>query len=368
MRAGLLTLPLLLAACSSGRVGVLPELVVFSARTRSGQIVSAMVQLPRPGMDPVVYLAPGAAAIGPGWAHRAALEGGVVQLSAPGGTHTSPHGDGARILQLDQEGVVVEDGQGIRRLHADGHVEALDAAPVPGGRAEWRGPFDGFSLRQEGDTLSVVLPRAEGVGTPIVRDVEALLGSWWLRARDLPDWEQQLLRDTFRQIDVFVPEAASARVDGDLREWRSSRAVPVDDASQVIDNPDSWTSDRDASFGVALRIEGGEARMAIRIRDDDFVPGGDELLVTVDGRGYRIPVPGRGAAMQRGDGWRAVGAWRGYSSVVIELAIDAPGAASWEHAPIVVSYVDADDGEPSATISSAPWPELLSVAAASLGR
>ncbi|MFT4979918.1 MAG: hypothetical protein ACI8S6_005830, partial [Myxococcota bacterium] len=275
-----------------------------------------------------------------------------------------PAATNTQIVQVDQDGVTVEtDGQWMQ-LRRDGQQAALAAAPAPGGLQEWRGPFDGFSITMHSGTVQLMLPRAEGVGTPIMLDVDAVLGSWWLRARDLPDWEQQLLRDCFRQIDVIVPEPGQARIDGDLREWTDSRAVPVDHISQVIDGLAGWGSERDGSFGVALRIEGGEARMAIRVRDDELLPDRDHLKITIDNITHDIFIPERGSPIEQGAGWRAATSWRGFSSVVLEVAISAPGAEQWTHAPISIQFVDVDSGEETSTISSAPWPELLEIAAA----
>lgn len=356
-----LLIALLPLACVSRSVGVLPEMVVLTARMEDGSAVSAMITLPRPGLEPTVYLAPGIVAAGPGWALSATPQADGLHLRGPQLAPTTISAT-APVVRVDEQGIVLGDGERFERVGLDGQRAPAVAPTEPGGRQRWRGPFDGFAVVEEGGQLSLLLPRSEGVGTPILHGVDSLLGSWWLRSADLPEWEQAFLRENFRQVDVFTVDGGGARIDGDVREWRRSPAVAVDDASQVIAGHSAWTSERDASFGGALRVERGQARMAIRIRDDDFLPGTDQLLVTVDGREAEIYIPARGAPPEEGDGWQAAFSWRGYNSVIVEVGIDAEAPERWGVAPVMVAYHDADIGEEVATISSAPWPELIAVA------
>jgi hypothetical protein len=345
-------------------------MVIFCVKTTSGELVSGIARLPRPGHQPELLLSPGLVAAGPSWAHQVKVTDSAVEIVLlDGGTpHAVPVQPGAQVQLIDRDGVVFTDGGRTQLLSTTGRLSAWSETATSGGRMEWRGPFNGFQLVLDEGSLYLGLPRVDWSQTAIMDEIDTLLGAWWVRKKDLPAWQQEALLSHFRQVDVFAPEPKRALVDGDLGEWRSSEAVVINDVSQVIGDRQSWSSERDASFSVAFRVSGREAWMAVRIRDDDFLPGQDHLRIRMCGEPLIITVPQQDSPPQTGDGWEAVGVWGGRATMVMEIGLQCAVSASPGSRSLIVDYIDIDQGEAPSGLSSAPWPEMLDVATRSRPR
>lgn len=326
--------------------------------------VSGMVSLPRPGDEPTVYFSPNLVAVGPGWVQQVVSDSQGMHLRYQDSTGQKEQSllGGADVESIGRDGVVLNIGGSHHVLTPDGTNIPFDGVVEPGGRVQWNGPFDGFEVTQQDDKLVLMLPRSQDLGTPLMGGTERLLGAWWVRGYDLPDWETTLVTESFRKIDTFFPEPGRSRIDGSLQEWTDSQAVPVNNISQVTHGLSHWDGERDSSFSVALRHENGEARLGIRILDDDSQPGVDQLRILHRDQQYVIPVPARGEGVRHGEGWRAVGVRRGMGSLVMEIGLSQMDAVDWSVDPLVISYEDRDGSDPTTTITSAPWPSLLPVA------
>ena len=70
----------LLVGCTPQRLDVLPEMVIFSLKTTSGDVISGVTRLPRPGRQPELLLYPGLLAAGPAWMYQVHLDDSAVEI------------------------------------------------------------------------------------------------------------------------------------------------------------------------------------------------------------------------------------------------------------------------------------------------
>ena len=370
MRSFLLTL---LLGCSPADRRPLPDQVVAVVRLERGGYVSLLVELPRPGQYPTIRMSPGVVAAGPRWAHVlhiAELTEGVdrrLELRRIDGISlvSLPIHDDPVLTSIDESGVHVQVGDNYWWMDADrGVVEPSTASAVPGGRQAWPGPRDAFSLQLVDDRLEMLLPRSEGRGTPLIHGVDEVLGSWWLRSDDLPQWEREQLERLFKEVGVLTADVGETVADGHLREWRGSRALAVDALSQVIDGEDYWGGPRDGSFGVAVRNDGSETVLAVRIRDDVLLRDADRLELHLGARLIDIPLlqadeAALGEGCLEGEGWLACFTAPNMTGLGVEIRLDTPLLITSEALPLVVRYVDHDPGQGSTTLGTSAWPQLV---------
>ncbi len=375
MRHLLLIAALALAGCDEPEVRRLPDQLLAVACLERGGYVSLIVDLPRPGQQPTIRMTPGIVAAGPGWASAVHISEAdadnareVEYRRLTGESLVSlPLKGTPEILSVDATGVHVGIGENRWWLDAErGVVSPATEAAWPGGRQVWRGPREGFSLRLVDEHIELHLPRSQGVGVPILHGVKAVLGSWWLRNAEIPDWEAEHLNALFKEVGGLAVEPGTAVADGDMREWRGDRALAVDSRSQITTGDDYWHSARDGSFGVAARVSEGTTWLAIRIRDDALLRGSDRLELSLDDRHFSVVVPQEGVREVSGEGWVAYFTEARMQGIGVEMRLDTPNLASARVLPLVVSYVDHDPDQGSSTLSTSAWPALIDLGYAHL--
>ncbi|MDG1480988.1 MAG: hypothetical protein P8R54_15465 [Myxococcota bacterium] len=376
MRFFLLTAALLgVAGCERKGIRLLPDQLLAVARLERGGYVSLMVSLPRPGEQPTIRMTPGIVAAGPGWAS-------AVHISELG-PETSRQIEYRRltgeplvsmpllgtpsIMSIDKDGLHV--GVGEHRWWLDavrGVVEPATEAAWPGGRQNWRGPREGFSIRLTDEQIELHLPRSQGVGIPLLYGVEAVLGSWWLTNDEIPAWQGEHLNAIFKEVGGLAVEPGSAVADGDMREWRGDRALAVDSRSQIITGEDYWSGPRDGSFGIASRVAEGTTWLAIRIRDDDLQRGSDRLELMLGERSIEITIPLQDEHTVVGSGWSAHFTEERMQGVGLEVHLETPGLTEARVLPLVVRYIDHDSEQGSTTLGTSAWPALVGLGHARL--
>lgn len=347
----------------------LPDSLVAVVSTPSGALVSVLVELPRPGVDPIVRMAPGAVAVDQGWAFA-----WMATPTAAGGAHAELWDLSSQtrrmhafpgpvtLLSLGQEGAVVG-AQGARwQLRADGAGQPLpeDAIVSPGGSLTHRGPAGGFGARVEDGRLELRVPREDADWTTVLHHVDRLIGAWWFVDGALPPWQRRVVDDRFKQVGIVQALPGDATIDGDLGEWHGQLAMRVDEPSQLLMGQAGWHGPRDAGMGVAgRRLPDGALALAVRVRDDHWLAGRDTLVVHTAEREIHVPLVATGS--YRGPGWVAAVARDGVWDRAVELRLeDAPGAGVAVSA-LMVELFDADPGEAATLLATAPWPAAVTL-------
>ena len=351
--------------------GPLPDALSVVLARSGGGYESLLVQLTRPGVEPKVRRTPGIVALGPGWARTVSVANDVsatgvrshvVEVRDPSAAE-APFGmdsqERLEVLSLDLAGLVLDVGGTPRFLAPDGRARTpSDVELLPGGRFHFKGPRKGFTLHHEDGELSLSLPKlAEGERVDLGVEAEAVLGSWWIRVADLPAWEQVTIQQLFKQQAAIPTSGLKARADGDLQEWRQVRALAVDSEAQVHSGLDYWAGPRDGSFGVAAQASQEAVILAIRVRDDDLLPGRDRVELNLDGRFLSIELRDAGGVIE-GDGWREVFSEPAAYGIAFEVEIALRGEGDLP--TLAVHFVDHDEGQGSSTLAT-------SEAAAQLG-
>lgn len=381
-----LTLGLVAGCHARFRTTALPDALVAVARLESGDDVSLLVELPRPGEEPVVRVTPGVVVAGPGFLRSLNIEpvveaGGRVRqlvewtdpLAAPGSEplaqvllDASP-----KVLSVDRDGILLSTGG--RAIRLDGRTGTAapvgDEAPGPGGDLVWPGPRHGFEVRCNGHRLEMLLPRMDPdqAWLPLWNGVDGLLGAWWIALDGGPARVQARLQSIFKVVGRIIARPAAAVVDGDLSEWAADPALPVDDPAHVLEGDKYWSGPRDGGYGVAARRSAKGVALAIRIRDDvliDHPDRGDRLDLFYDHHRVRIPIRTHPGAVS-GDGWRAVFTEPRAFGTGLEVELDnltlEPGRLDL---PLVVQYADHDSNQGVTLLGTAPSLEQLNRLAA----
>ena len=135
--------------------------------------VFLIVDLPRPGEEPVVRFAPGIVAIGPQWSramHLVETELHQQKLidfrSIDGRSQVSmPMGKDWEVWSVDRDGVQIRMGKQHWWMNAvKAEFQPIVPNEQPGGLQHWRGPRSGFSLKlQDAGELALFLPRSEEI-------------------------------------------------------------------------------------------------------------------------------------------------------------------------------------------------------------
>ncbi len=343
--------------------GGLPDALAAVVSHSDGGLMSVLIELPRPGVDPKVRLAEGALAIDQGWARAwvdgAAEDGRVrcelIDLSGARSRELEVYGD-VELHRLDRDGAVVRRSGQLLRLpmNVDQRPAPLATDPGPGGQATHKGPAGGFALRVLDGRLDLRLPRTDGTAwSPLLYEVDHLVGSWWIELASLPPWQRRLVDDRFKQVGVVPGLPGSAVADGRLDEWRGDQALPVDDPSQILFGQEGWHGERDASFGVAARHGPDGFVLAVRVRDDFVVPGEDQLILRTSADELVIPLQGRREELDLGAARVVLADRRGWDQ---GLEIELHGI---ELSELVVQLLDADPQQAPTLLATAPYPGLL---------
>lgn len=358
-------------ALVSGRIeprpmGPLPDALALVVESPGGGYESAVVQLSAPGEGPVVRRTPGIVALGPGWAHHVVVSHEVD----PGGRdwhrlevrdlsgEAEPYGlsleEPPRVHAVHEGGVVVSSSLGLRFLAPDGRSrEATSVEASAGGRLRFKGPGAGFRVHT-GPQVRLQLPmQTEDEAVDLGLSGERLLGSWWFRAAELPAWEQELIRQVFKQEAAIPTSSRPVVVDGDLSEWREVRALTVNQEAQVIDGLDYWAGERDGAFGVAAQATEAALLLAVRVRDDALVPGRDRLELELEGRALTVLLADAPGVVE-GEGWRAVFAPPAAHGISLELEVARRGQDRPEGLPrVAVHFVDHDPDQGTTRLATA---------------
>jgi hypothetical protein len=162
----------------------------------------------------------------------------------------------------------------------------------------------------------------------------------------------------FRAARLLWAQDGTATVDGELDEWKGQAALVVDGA-RFLDTPTpSWTGARDAGFGVAARRDGDQIRVAVRLRDDDVLPGRDALFLELPGQTLELPVGAKGPCdVTLPEGWSCAWADTRREGTAVELGWSRPAGAVGVDRPtmkLVVRYRDVDEDGSTAELSTAP--------------
>lgn len=359
-----------LAACSlPPPAHPLPNALSAVVELEEGGYASLMVELRGDEGAPAVRAAGGVLAV----TEDAVLS--LDEISAEGGARVLRLADlltGRRVdlplegdfelLKLAPEGeAVVQVGGRILTLSLPAGQVVAGGSRSPQGLFA-PGPRAGFHLRQQEGRLELLCPRGDDQRWwRLVDGVASLEGASWLRVAALPALSAALIESRLKEVDAVRVEAGAAEADGDLAEWRGVEAHRVEREGQVLSGRASWDGPRDASFGVSARRVGDALVVAVRVRDDARVAG-DTLELLLAGREVRLPLVAD-APVSAGPGWEAHLGEPSWQGLPLEIAVALPRGVDLDDDPLVVQLVDADPGEVSTRLGSAPDPMLAGLAA-----
>ncbi len=366
---GLLLLGLLGPGCRRPLpTGGLPDGLAAVVALSDGQMISVLIELPRPGVEPSVRLSEGAIAFDTGWASawmvqqgaRGQHESVLMDLSDATRVHRHLLPGPVQLRRLDADGAVVSASNQLLRLSMGSTEGAtrLSLDPGPAGETLHPGPAGGFALRVQEGRLELRLPRSDGVRwRPVMHDVDYLVGSWWVLSTTLPPWQRRVVDDRFKQVGVITTADDIAVPDGDLSEWRGQTALGVDHPSQLLTGQGGWRGERDAAFGVAARRGQTGSVVAVRVRDDIVDAPSDLLVFRTDEQEIIVPLDGH-ASTTSGPGWTAVRSERDGWDQYVELHLDEIRPEN-----MVVHFLDSDPGEELTVLATAPYPAMLALGA-----
>jgi hypothetical protein len=215
------------------------------------------------------------------------------------------------------------------------------------------GPGSGFTLVLESGDMFLGLPHRDNP-LPLFRDVAGVVSTNWLSDVQSPNWTATA--EHYKVVQLIPARGEPARVDGDLEEWRSDEALAVDTRGSVLAGEADWSGPRDGSFGVAARLHHGRLTVVVRVRDDEILVGVDRLEFEVGSDVHVLPIRHAGPVDQ--------GNWSGLEAVFtnavdfgtgVEASFDVGGKAPRRDAlPLVVRYLDADTGQQTTVLATAP--------------
>jgi hypothetical protein len=240
---------------------------------------------------------------------------------------------------------------------------AVASAPTTRLTDAREGPGDGFRLFSRDDKLLLHLPHM-GSPIPIAHGVARVFAVGLFNEGELDDDTLDLLDTEFRSVDAIGASPLNADIDGDLSEWSHQRAVAISDVGHVVTQPDLWGGPRDASLSVAARRWRGEVLLAVRVRDDQLMPG-DHVTIEL-GPGLKVHLD-----LGQEDACPALSRCVEDDSALFgrafELALPAPGRhpsgpADQLGLPLVIRYADRDANEPLVELASAPSLQALTLA------
>ena len=225
------------------------------------------------------------------------------------------------------------------------------------------GPGDGFHLFSRDDKLLLHLPHM-GSPIPIAHGVSRVFAVGLFNDGELSDDTLDLLDAEFRSVDAVPSSPLNADIDGDLNEWSHQRAVAISSPGHVVTQPEVWDGPRDASLSVAARRWRGEVLLAVRVRDDQLLPG-DHVTIEL-GPGVKVHLD-LGQEHACPADLRCVEDATALFGRAFELALPAPrgaqsGPGDQLGLPLVIRYADRDANEPLVELASAPSLQALTLA------
>ncbi len=239
-------------------------------------------------------------------------------------------------------------------------------------RFERFGPDRGFAVYLEQEHMVLTLPRGErGDSVPLLDDVDGIVAVHWIAEEYFQGASLEVLESRFKMAGAVAARAQESTVDGDLSEWTGDDALAVGTRSHVAQGVESWDSTRDASFALAARLAPHELCLAVRVRDDEIVPGADAVILESGQRSWQLQVPVAPEFVEQ-EGLRAAFTDKASFGVGVELCLDpSVWTAHDGHVPIRVLYRDQDSGQSLCILASAPdipWPALAGVRLPRRGR
>lgn len=242
-------------------------------------------------------------------------------------------------------------------------TEAEGPSPAMRPRDERDGPGDGFSLFRHDDKVLLHLPYM-GSPIPIAHGVARVFAVGLFNEAELTPDTLDLLDAEFHSVDAIPSSPLNADLDGDLGEWSHQRAVAVSSPGHVVTQAAVWGGPRDASLSVAARRWRGEVLLALRVRDDELMPGDHVTIELGAGVKVHLDLNAEDACPAM---FRCVEDDTALFGRAFELALPAPlghqrGPADSLGLPLVVRYADRDANEPLVELASAPSLQALTLA------
>lgn len=205
---------------------------------------------------------------------------------------------------------------------------------VPELPREHPGPGTGFRVALEHGTLRLFLPQeSHANGLTLATGVARLIGVYWVRGGT--GEADEVLNRTFRGRARVYALARSVTADGDLMDWPDAAPLVVEARWQLQSGADGWSGPRDGSFSVAAVWNPERICVAGRVRDDHTV-GEDRLTVHIDTVTVTAPLS------------------RTWLGAAYEACVPTMSVRATDRLPFAVAYRDADPGEPTTVLTSAP--------------
>ncbi len=341
-----------LAACGPlvpSRGAVLPSELSVLAEQRDGTPLSLLLGLRRNSRDQLDVRVAEGAQVYDGrrvWSVEVGDAGFSVADRVSGERVRFDAGAAPRLLAVYQRSVWFDTAVGVRVCG----MKAGRCGPgtLPGLPLTYPGPGKGFHLALENGTLRLFLPQeVSTLGVPLATGIARLLGVYWVRGGT--GEADTVVHRTFRGRARVHALARSVAPDGDLADWPGAAPLVVDAPWQLQSGADGWDGPRDGSFSVAATWTADRLCVAGRVRDD--APGPDDTLtVRVDDVAVALPLLGEASAPAP---WTAVlrPTWRGGS---YEACLPTSAARASDELPFAVVFTDADPGEATTVLASAP--------------
>lgn len=217
----------------------------------------------------------------------------------------------------------------------------------------------GFSIDDTETGVMLNLPhRSRSV--PIFGPGVTLISVAWLD--DLSESVKGEIDDRFHALERIHISPDISRVDGDLNDWRGSKALPVDSTANILSGAENWSGPRDASFGVAAHLHGGRLQVGIKVRDDDVLIGRDQLEIETEHGVWSLYLKDSGV-YSLPDGAEVAFTERSSFGVGLEFGVPMGELAPQiNQIPVIVRYLDVDTDDlidAPVVISTAPSMDVL---------
>jgi hypothetical protein len=257
------------------------------------------------------------------------------------------------------------DGPSTFRVDLFSHAVEPSVLLVPPSRFSHYGPGHGFAVALKEEDVLLELPDDRpGTAIELLDQVRSIVSVHWIPGSAFPPAIERALDRTFKQAESIAASNLDCSPDGDLSEWRKDTARGISSASQVLSGDDDWSGGRDGSFAVALRSPPGRLCGAVRVRDDEILPGQDRIELYLGGPGHFFPVPDHPSVLHE-EGLTAAFTDHVRFGVGMEFCADeALFTRNNGVVPFRVLYVDQDSTGGATVLATAPdlpWPSLAGV-------
>ncbi|MDP2317684.1 MAG: hypothetical protein Q8P41_32660 [Pseudomonadota bacterium] len=227
----------------------------------------------------------------------------------------------------------------------DGRCGAREAPELP---LDHPGPGTGFRLALEHGTVRLYLPQEHAPeGVTLASGITRLLGVYWVRGGT--GEADAVVNRTFRGRAQVHALARAVTPDGDLTDWPGAAPLVVEAPWQLQSGADGWQGARDGSFSVAATWTAERLCVAGRIRDDARTAD-DRLTIRIDGVSRTLPVTGATAGASAAE----TALHQGWLGAAYEVCVPSAAVRASDQLPFAVVYTDADPGEPTTVLASAP--------------